>query len=473
MVIGKGSAERNLSPDEVRSIVAEAVESAHVNGKRVLIIIPDGTRTMPMPAMFGLFQELLRPRVKALDYLVALGTHALMTDAQLTKLVGRPVVNEMAGDTHVFNHHWEKPDAFVHLGAIPASEIRGLTRGMMARDVPVGLNKLILDYDQIFICGPVFPHEVVGFSGGNKYFFPGIASPEIINFTHWLGALITNFEVIGSGYTPVRAVIDRAASMIPRPTSCFALVVAHEDAANEIEILASGVKTPAEKSAVMSELKLRPPKSPKISASAGSVAGLYFGAAQEAWEAASKLSAKKHIVYVEKPFRRVLSVMPEMYRDLWTAGKGMYKIEPAVADGGEVVIYSPHLTEISYSYGNVLREIGYHCRDYFLKQWDRFKDYPGGVLAHSTHVKGLGTYDATTGIETPRIRVTLATGIPEDVCDAINLGYLDPASVRVDEWRGREGEGVMVAPRAGEVLYRLRSDPHKVERDRSLAFSRR
>lgn len=430
MVIGKGSAERNLSSDELRAIVAEAVESAAIDGKRILIIIPDGTRTMPMPTMFSLFQELLRPRVPALDYLVALGTHALMTDAQLTRLVGQPVMNEMTSDTHVFNHHWEKPDAFVHLGTIPANEIRELTRGMMAEDVPVGLNRLILDYDQLFICGPVFPHEVVGFSGGNKYFFPGIASPDIINFTHWLGALITNFEVIGSGYTPVRAVIDRAASMIPRPAACFALVVTGEG-----------------------------------------VAGLYFGAAQEAWEAASKLSAKKHIVYVEKPFRSVLSVMPEMYRDLWTAGKGMYKIEPAVADGGEVVIYGPHLTEISYSHGKILREIGYHCRDYFLKQWDRFKDYPGGVLAHSTHVKGLGTYDSATDVEKPRISVTLAAGIPESVCREINLGYLDPGSIRMDEWRDRESEGVVVVPRAGEVLYRLERDPHKAEREKSQASS--
>ena len=45
---------------------------------------------------------------------------------------------------------------------------------------------------------------------------------------------------------------------------------------------------------------------------------------------------------------------------------------------------------------SVIDEIGYHCRDYFLAQWDRFGEYPGGILAHSTHVKGLGTYDAAT-----------------------------------------------------------------------------
>ena len=204
MAIGTGFTDRYLNDGEVRQIVTEAVASTGFDDKRVLIIIPDGTRTMPMAQMFGLFQQLLRPRVKALDYLVALGTHQAMTDAQLTKLIGHSVVNGKVGDTHVFNHHWEDPATFVQLGTIPASEIAEITNGLLSQDVPVKLNKLILDYDHILICGPVFPHEVVGFSGGNKYFFPGIGGPEIINFTHWLGAVITNYDVIGAGYTPVR-----------------------------------------------------------------------------------------------------------------------------------------------------------------------------------------------------------------------------------------------------------------------------
>jgi nickel-dependent lactate racemase len=415
MLIGTGSATKYLSIDEMTEIVEQAAAATPVQAKRVLVIIPDSTRTMPMPLIFTLLQKFLRPRLTALDYLVALGTHPLMSDAQLAKLIGQPVHNGASGGARIFNHHWENSDSFVRVGVIPASEIQKLTGGMLQQDVPVGLNKLVLDYDHILLCGPVFPHEVVGFSGGNKYFFPGIASPEIINFTHWLGALITNYEVIGAGYTPVRAVIDRAASFVPKAASCFALVVTHEG-----------------------------------------VAGLYFGAPQEAWEAASKLSAEKHIVCVDKPFQRVLSVMPEMYRDLWTAGKGMYKIEPAVADGGEVVIYNPNLTEVSYTHGKLIEEIGYHCRDYFTKQWDRFKNYPGGILAHSTHVKGLGSYDAETREETPRIRVTLATGISEERCRRINLGYLDPATIHIEDWQNREKDGIIVVPRAGEVLFRLK-----------------
>jgi nickel-dependent lactate racemase len=415
-VIGTGAAGRILGEAEVRAVVAQAAEVLCARGGRILALIPDGTRTMPMPMMRRLLEELVAPRVAALDYLVALGTHRPLSDDALGRLLGCPVSAGRAGGSRVFNHDGANPDALALLGTVPAREIAELTGGRLDEDVPVRLNRLVLDYDQLLVCGPVFPHEVVGFSGGNKYFFPGIAGPEVINFTHWLGALISSYAVIGSGYTPVRAVIDRAAALIDKPKSCLALVVTH-----------------------------------------AGTAGLYFGTPHEAWSAAAALSAQVHVVYSNRPFRRVLSVMPAMYEDLWTAAKGMYKVEPVVADGGEVVIYAPHLTEISYVHGRLLDEIGYHCRDYFTAQWDRFKGYPGGILAHSTHVKGLGRYDAAKGVETPRIRVTLATGIPEERCRRVDLGYLDPARVDLDEWREREGEGILVVPRAGEMLYRLRS----------------
>lgn len=427
-MIGTGSTETYLDDAVVRQIVAEAIEVVPIQDRRILIIVPDGTRTAPIPLMFRIFQELLHPRAKSVDYLVALGTHPPMRDPQLSKLVGAAVVQGRVGETRVLNHCWNDPNTFVTLGSIPASAISEVTNGLMDRDVTVTLNKLIYEYDHLIICGPVFPHEVVGFSGGNKYFFPGIAGPEIINFTHWLGAVITNYNVIGTGYTPVRAVIDQAASLIPKPTWCFALVVDHEG-----------------------------------------ISGLYFGTPQDAWKSASALSARKHIVYVDKPFRRVLSVLPELYDDLWTGGKGMYKLEPAIADGGEVVIYSPRISEVSYTHGRLIDEIGYHCRDYFLKQWGRFKHYPGGVLAHSTHVKGLGSYDASTGIETPRITVTLATDISEERCQRINLGYLDPASVKLEEWARRDNEGIAIIPRAGEKLYRVKD--HSASMKKPLRMS--
>ena len=262
----------------------------------------------------------------------------------------------------------------------------------------------------------IHSHQVVGFSGGNKYLFPGIGGPEIIGHTHWLGALIGSYQVIGTEKTPVREMIDTAAAIVKTPVGCFSLVVKPEG-----------------------------------------TSGIFFGTPQEAWSAAADLSSKVHITWIDEPFNRVLSVMPSLYSDLWTAAKGMYKVEPAVADGGEVVIYAPHISEVSYTHGAAIDKIGYHCRDYFVKQWERFKDVPRGVLAHSTHLRGQGSYDPDTGVETPRINVTLATRIPKERCQKLNLGYLDPASVNLDDWRNREEQGIKLIPRAGETLYRLKS----------------
>lgn len=403
-----------LNDAEIETIVAEGLANLNLNDKRVLVIIPDATRTMPLPLFFRLIAKHLQPRVQTLDFLVALGTHPAMSDEALLRLVGLTAEEKAAhyANIRLLNHAWKDPNALTTIGMIPASEIEVISNGLLSQDVPVRLNKLILDYDELLICGPVFPHEVVGFSGGNKYFFPGIAGADIIDFTHWLGALITSYTIIGTADTPVRRVIDRAASFIPRSRHALCSVITHEG-----------------------------------------VEGLFFGTPEAAWRQAADLSAQVHVRYVERPYRQVLSVMPTMYDEIWVGAKGMYKLEPVVADGGELIIYAPHIKEISVVHGAVIKQIGYHVRDYFVKQWEKFKDLPWGVLAHSTHLRGVGTYD--NGVECPRITVTLATGISREECELVNLGYRDPASIDPDEWAARNDPDLLVVPRAGEYLYRL------------------
>ncbi|MFL5806831.1 MAG: lactate racemase domain-containing protein [Roseiflexaceae bacterium] len=414
-VIGAGSPAVDLSEDETRELLRAAFERWDLSGRRVLVIVPDGTRTAPIPLFFRLLHELLGGRVAALDYLVALGTHPAMSEEALGRLVGVTAAERAARypDVRIFNHRWDLPETFVTLGSITAAETRALSDGMLSLDVPVRANRLLFEYDQILICGPVFPHEVAGFSGGSKYFFPGVSGPEVINFSHWLGALITSYAIIGVKHTPVRAAIERAAALIDRPKLALCMVGRKDG-----------------------------------------LAGLYIGAPEAAWSRAADLSAQVHVRYVERPYRQVLSVMPALYDDLWTGAKGMYKVEPAVADGGEVIIYAPGITEVSYTHGQVIDRVGYHVRDYFVKQWERFKGEPWGVLAHSTHLRGMGTYE--NGIERPRVQVTLATGIPPERCARLGLGYRDPATIRVEEWANREDEGVLLVPYAGETLYRLR-----------------
>lgn len=415
MVIGQGTIDATLEPDDVRQLLSQACDPLPLDGKRVLVIIPDGTRTAPIPLLFRLLYATLGRRVRRLDYLIALGTHPPMSEAAIAGLVGVSAAERAVHypNVQVFNHRWDLPDSLQTIGLISRPEAARLTGGLLADEVPVVLNRLIFDYDQLLICGPVFPHEVAGFSGGAKYLFPGIAGAEIINFTHWLGALVTSMRTIGVKDTPVRRVIHRAAEFVQRPLLCLALAL-----------------------------------------KGTALHGLYIGPPVEAWSAAADLSAQLNIITLPHAFRRVLSMPATIYDDLWTAAKAMYKTEPIVADGGEVIIYAPHITEISYTHGQLIDQVGYHVRDYFLKQWARFAHIPGGILAHSTHVKGAGEFDSVTGIETPRIQVTLATGIPAERCRRVNLGYMDYREINPQEWTGREAEGILLVPHAGEMLYR-------------------
>ena len=413
-MIGKGLEDRFLSDDEVRELCARAFEECDLTGKRVVVLIPDHTRTAPVPLLVRTFCELLKGRARRLDFLIALGTHPPMAPEKITELIGVTPEEraERYGGVEVYNHRWDNPAELRSIGTISAQEIERITDGLMSESVNVTVNRRIFDYDQIIIVGPTFPHEVVGFSGGNKYFFPGIAGADVLHFFHWLGAVITNPVINGTKWTPVRKVVDKAASLICVPKLCFSLVVKHDG-----------------------------------------LSGLYAGTPEEAWSAAADLSAKVHVIYVDKPYKRVLSMAPEMYDDVWTAGKCMYKLEPVLADGAELIIYAPHIDEVSYTHGRWLDRIGYHVRDYFLKQMDKFRDVPRAVMAHSTHVKGIGTFDA--GVERPRANVILATRIPPERCRKINLGYMDPQAIDPADYEGREDEGVLCVRRAGEMLYRL------------------
>jgi nickel-dependent lactate racemase len=415
MAVGKGSPDSSLSESDIRGIVVQGIPRSMVSGKKILVLTPDSTRTAPLPLMVKILIETTAPHAARLDFMVALGTHQLMSEDKIFSLYGMSGKGraDLPPNVAFMNHRWDLPDQLRKIGTIRSDEIEGLTGGLFKEDIDVSINRGVFDYDMILILGPVFPHEVVGFSGGNKYLFPGISGGDFLHFFHWLGAVITCWKTIGFKNTPTRAVVDRAASMVSVPRWCLAMVVN----------------------------------------SSGGLSGLYAGTAEDAWSAAADLSTKIHIVYKPKPFHTVLGRAAEMYDELWVGGKVMYKLEPVVADGGKLIIYGPWIKEVSWTWGREIERIGYHVRDYFLSRMNEWRDVPRGVLAHSTHVRGVGTF--IDGKETPRIDVILATGISEEVCRRINLGYMNPAMIRVNDYENQESEGVLFVDHAGEVLHRL------------------
>lgn len=406
-----------LSHEQIIETLYKGLEGKFRN-QRVLVLIPDHTRSLPLPFLFRSLVEVLHD-AKQLDFMVALGTHPPLSEESLNKLVGITVKERITLFRHVglLNHDWDTPAVLTSLGLIEQDEIKQIAgtnwHSSLPNEVNIRINKAALEYDHILILGPTFPHEVVGFSGGAKYLFPGISGADMINATHWLGALAGVVGTIGIKDTPVRAMIHAAATRLKTSLTLIALTVeGHE------------------------------------------LSGLFIGDYLSAWNEAAELSAQRHIRWCEKPFQRVLSCAPPMYDELWTGAKAMYKLEPAVALGGEVVIYAPHLDVVSHVHGKYIFEVGYHVLPYFLNDWERFKNIPLGVLAHSTHLRGSGAME--NGIEKPNVRVTLASKISADDCARLNLGYINPSSIKIDDWKDKEDEGVLYVPKAGEILYRMK-----------------
>jgi len=418
MAAGIGGRDSKLNDEQIEKVVLEGTPESLYSGKKVLVLTPDATRSSPLPMMIHLLRRTLGEKTTRLDFMVANGTHRQMKEKEILALYGitSKEKSTLFKDNLLLNHEWDVKNTLVKIGALGSLEIGAMTDGLFKENIDITINKRIYDYDLVLILGPVFPHEVVGFSGGNKYLFPGISGGEFLNFFHWLASVATSERIIGFKHTNVRRIIDRAASLVSVPRHNISMVVRSDNC----------------------------------------LAGLYVGKPEDAWSDAADLSAQTHIVYTKQRYKKVIGIAPHMYDELWVGGKVMYKLEPIVEDGGELIIYAPHIKEISYSWGDHLRVTGYHVVEYFLSRMDEFRDVPRLALSHAALVKGRGTY--RNGVEKPRINVVLATSIPEEECKLVNLGYVDWRTVDIEAHRKDQQAGTLVVDHAGETLFRIEGE---------------
>lgn len=399
-----------MNDRDIKQVFATHVPAWVSPGDRVLLVVPDTTRTAPMARLLGLLLPVLHDAGAKTTILVALGTHPPLPDAVLREHLGAAA---FADGVRVLNHAWNDPDAVFSVGSLSADEVGELSGGLLAEAVDLRVNKAIRDADGMLFLHPVFPHELVGFSGGSKYLFPGISGPEMIDIVHWLGALCTSGKVIGKIDTPSRRVLDGAAAKMPLPMHGLSFVY-HR----------------------------------------GEVIAMEGGELREAWRRAAAISQQAHVTFKPRRYRKLLACCPSMYHDLWTGGKCVYKCEPVVEDGGELIVYAPHVTTFSETHEANIKALGYHVRDYFLAHMDRYAHLPRAVMAYCTIVKGDGAY--ANGVEHPRINVSFASGIPREACETAGIGYVDPATINPREWMNREAEGILYVEHAGEMLWRLK-----------------
>lgn len=390
-VIGQGSITRSLSDSELRTIVEQALENVPI-GARVLAIVPDKTRDDNTHLLFPMASQVLAARkVAQLDALIAQGTHAPMSESQKRAKIGYGAA-ETPNLGKIFDHAWDRPESLVTLGELSAERIEQLTDGLMHDSVPVRINALLAPgvYDLVLVFGATMPHEVAGFAGGAKYFFPGVAGPELTHMTHWLGALATIENVIGRVETPTRRVIEAAAEFIPSPVISFISVSTRDK---------SGLHTYA----------------------------LYAGDIRKALRRAAEISRQIHIKYTGRKYHRVVALLDTHYDEMWVGGKASYKLGGIIEEGGELIIYAPHLNQISATHGKLIEKYGYAPLEQVREMVEGSEELRANlaVAAHLAHVSYSGSRNAE-GRVVPRFRIVLASAVPEESCRRVNLGYMDP-----------------------------------------------
>ena len=394
------------------AIVTEALEVIQP-GERVLAIIPDKTRDDNTHQLFPIANRVLTSRgVAAFDALVAQGTHPPMSEAQKLAKIGDA---DFRGS--IFDHRWDEPDELISLGELSADLTRELTGGLIDQAVPVTINKLLAPgvYDTVLVFGATVPHEVAGFAGGAKYFFPGVAGPELTHTTHWLGALAGIEHIIGKVETPTRRLIEAAADLIPARVISLNTVVSRND--GELTTYA-----------------------------------LFTGDIREAFRRAAELSRQVHVRYTGRKYKRVVALLDPHYDELWVGGKASYKLGAIIDEGGELIIYAPHLTKLSETHGALIEKYGYapleSVRD-MLGVSEELRENLC-IAAHLAHVAYAGRLDHEGKI-VPRYQITMATGLDEETCRRVNLGYLDYRTFNYEAMRS--DPDTLIVSDAGRDLY--------------------
>lgn len=398
--------------DVLAQTIRDGVREFGMQGEqRVLLIVPDDTRTFDA-RVFHVLVESLREIGAIVKVLIATGTHSAMRDTAIQKYFA---LDQLADPPEFVNHDCDAELELV--GTLGADEVAAISNGRIRKDIPIRLHPLIHQSDAVIVLGPVFPHEVMGMSAGAKYLMPGVSGREIIDETHYLGALQAVSKTIGRIETPMRRMIERAAEFVRTPLFHVALVIGP----------------------------------------GGHTNGIFLGGLAEAQRDAAKLSLEVNVIRTSKLYKTVVAVMPSKYGEMWTAGKGSYKLGQVVEHGGRLIIVAPHISTVAEHHPDVDR-LGYHCMDYLREIGATNGNYELSAVAHSSHVAGDGTFQ--NGNEVLRARRIFATAISPERCSSLGVGYMAPAEFGEAQLCELERDpDTLVVRNAGEVLYWPADEP--------------
>ena len=358
-MLNRSGPDEQLTDADVDTFVREFI--ARVGGKprKVLLIPPDYSRFHggAGPICAQLYRHFSASATVHL--LPALGTHRPMTPEEIHSMF--PGVPE----NRVLVHDWRK--GLSTLGEIPGSRLKALSEGRVSYPIRVEIDKVIVEggYDLIVSTGQVVPHEVAGMAGGNKNVLVGTSGPDMINKSHFLGAVCNMERIMGQMENPVRTLFNEAeAEFLSRFGIHYIITVRAKNTSGDLV-----------------------------------TRGVFAGQGLPPYEAAARLSQKVNIERVKPLKKTVVFLDPSEFKSTWLGNKAVYRTRMAIADRGELLIIAPGLIEFGEAEVNerLIRKYGYHGTPATLKAVDENADLREslGAAAHLIHGSSEGRFTIT------------------------------------------------------------------------------
>ncbi|HOE97750.1 MAG TPA: lactate racemase domain-containing protein [Candidatus Sumerlaeota bacterium] len=392
-----------ITPAEQRERLAQLLASRSPAPRRILVIGPDITRCYSGAGGLTSLLFVLAAGRCHIDLMPALGTHEPMTPAELDRMYpGVP-------HDRVLVHDWRND--LLRIGEIPAGRIEQLSAGRLHFSIAVEINRRLLEggYDLILSVGQVVPHEVIGMANHSKNLFIGVGGGELLNKSHYLGAVVGMEQIMGRMNNPVRSVMDDAAAhgLAGLPIVYVQTVIAPD-----------------------------PQGRPALH-------GLFIGEGRRPFEDAARLSQRLNITVVERPLKKcVVYLEPHEFRTTWLGNKSVYRTRMAIADGGELLVLAPGLRAFGEDPGidRLIRKYGYFGTPATLRQVEGQPELQTSLAAAAHLIHG-----SSEG----RFRIVYAPGkLSREEIESVGYEWADLAQALrrydpdrlVEGWNERDGE---------------------------------
>ena len=190
-------------PSDPQKLIRDAIRNPIGTGtldtilgkdKKIAVIVDDGSRPTPistiLPVLLAEMDTIGIPRENIL-IVAALGSHRYMTEQELSDRVGKRVYEAY----RVINSEFRDPARLVYVGKAPDGVDIYATKEVMEADVRIAV-------------GNIVPHPVMGWSGGGKMLYPGVAGEKTVAYFHLKGSLIDE-NMFGTERYPIRNMMEQ------------------------------------------------------------------------------------------------------------------------------------------------------------------------------------------------------------------------------------------------------------------------